>query len=630
MAKHPTPRTGPQRLLRLAVQGGFLDGLDVEFAPGLNCLIGGRGTGKTTLLEFVRYALDPAALEGPRRAGSLAALVESNLGGGRVWLHLATRDGLRYTVGRSAGEPPVVLDQQHRPTAITLGRGRFFAADIFSQNQVESIAGDSRSQLLLLDGFDAEPIQQDSHAIDQVVHALTANARDTDACRRALASLAEELGALPEVERALAEFREGQRDAAGGLEPAQQAKAQRDRETRALGAAERLIASQAAAVQALAGQFRHGLAGIFDADAVRGANADAVAALRTALGQQADAVEQHLGAVAQSLAAAAGLLATEGGRLAGCHREQELAFEALMNRHKASLAQQRRRAELEKRRNELLDQEKRRQQQEQALAALTQQRHTLREQLAARLDQRFQRRQAVVGWINEQVLPGLRLGVAQFGDLQDYEELLGGALSQAGLQHRVVARKLATALGPADLVAAVRRQDLEALSERGGISTEQAQKVIAALATGNMLDRLETVELADRPSIELRDGEDYKDSLTLSTGQKCTSILPILLLDSAKPLLVDQPEDNLDNRFIFNTVVKRLREVKQQRQLIFITHNPNIPVLGEADQVIVLESDGRHGSVRRRGTVDACKDEIVTLLEGGKDAFLERRQRYGY
>ncbi len=76
---------------------------------------------------------------------------------------------------------------------------------------------------------------------------------------------------------------------------------------------------------------------------------------------------------------------------------------------------------------------------------------------------------------------------------------------------------------------------------------ERATKFISQLKdTKNIFD-IETVELYDKPIIELKDGQDYKDSSQLSTGQKCTTILPILLLESENPLLVDQPEDNLDN-----------------------------------------------------------------------------------
>jgi ABC-type protease/lipase transport system fused ATPase/permease subunit len=94
-------------------------------------------------------------------------------------------------------------------------------------------------------------------------------------------------------------------------------------------------------------------------------------------------------------------------------------------------------------------------------------------------------------------------------------------------------------------------------------------------------------------------------------------------------LIIDQPEDNLDNHFIYETVVNSIRRMKPRRQMIFITHNANIPVLGEADLVIVLDSDGKVGFIRKAGDVDSCRDEIVDLLEGGREAFELRRKRYG-
>jgi hypothetical protein len=158
--------------------------------------------------------------------------------------------------------------------------------------------------------------------------------------------------------------------------------------------------------------------------------------------------------------------------------------------------------------------------------------------------------------------------------------------------------------------------------------TDTELKVMAALEGSELLFDLETVELLDRPRIELKDGDTYKDSLSLSTGQKCTSILPILLLDSENPLLVDQPEDNLDNGFIYGTIVDSIRKIKSRRQLVFVTHNPNIPVLGDAEGVFVLGSDGASARLIGAGSVDDCKSQIVALLEGGEEAFRMRGERY--
>jgi len=191
-------------------------------------------------------------------------------------------------------------------------------------------------------------------------------------------------------------------------------------------------------------------------------------------------------------------------------------------------------------------------------------------------------------------------------------------------------RAIAHSPWPAELAEAIKQRDTQSLVEKAELNADQADKVMAALAGSQVLFDLETVELIDLPKIELNDNGTFKETSSLSTGQKCTTILPILLMDSENPLLIDQPEDNLDNRFVFETVVESIGKIKQRRQLIFVTHNPNIPVLGDADRVFVLDSDGTTAKKLDEGTVDDCKDCIVTLLEGGEDAFKRRKQRYLY
>jgi hypothetical protein len=245
-------------------------------------------------------------------------------------------------------------------------------------------------------------------------------------------------------------------------------------------------------------------------------------------------------------------------------------------------------------------------------------------------DSRFALRKKVADDLTARLAPTIRVSVEQFGNPQVYADLLMTALRNSGVQMTRVAEKVVKGMIPADFALAVRQMDKDALMERGGLNPDQAEKVVAKLAGTPEIFQIESAELLDLPRIELLDGSDYKDSATLSTGQKCTTILPILLLESESPLLIDQPEDNLDNRFIYETVVQNVTGVKRTRQLIFVTHNPNIPVLGEAERVFVMDSSGRRGTVKRAGTVDECKTDVETLLEGGKEAFEMRMRKYGH
>jgi ABC-type sulfate/molybdate transport systems ATPase subunit len=166
--------------------------------------------------------------------------------------------------------------------------------------------------------------------------------------------------------------------------------------------------------------------------------------------------------------------------------------------------------------------------------------------------------------------------------------------------------------------------------QRASFDEERARKVVDTLRSSRASYVIETVDLEDRPCIELLDGDKYKESSKLSTGQRCTTILPILLVQSERPLLIDQPEDNLDNAFVYDTIVRALRAVKGSRQVIFVTHNPNIPVLGHAERIFVFVSDGQRSTLHKVGNVDECKDQIEKILEGGREAFLERKARYGH
>ena len=124
----------------------------------------------------------------------------------------------------------------------------------------------------------------------------------------------------------------------------------------------------------------------------------------------------------------------------------------------------------------------------------------------------------------------------------------------------------------------------------------------------------------------------------LSTGQKATAILLLLLLESRAPLVVDQPEDDLDNRFISDSVVPKIREEKRRRQFVFATHNANIPVLGDSELIVGLTAvgDAISGGVtisrRHMGSIDSREIQALVeeILEGGQEAFEMRRLKYGF
>jgi ATPase subunit of ABC transporter with duplicated ATPase domains len=260
--------------------------------------------------------------------------------------------------------------------------------------------------------------------------------------------------------------------------------------------------------------------------------------------------------------------------------------------HQAQIAE---RTAAERLRNQLLEEKREADDVEKHIAQLENQSSVFVSRLSEFRDERFRIRREIAGRLNAELKPTIRISIRQEGGAEEYRQLLEDALSNSGIKQRLVAQKLTRTIPPAQLAALVRDGKQQALVDQGDLNAEQAAKVVEAFRGPVRQAELLTAELRDNPRIELLDGGTFKDSAALSTGQKCTTILPILLLESENPLLIDQPEDNLDNRFIFETVVANLQRVKASRQLILVTHNPNVPVLGEAAKVVVMDcGSGRY------------------------------------
>jgi DNA repair ATPase RecN len=218
-------------VLSLHVIGGFLSGLQMEFADGLNCLIGGRGTGKTTALEFLRFGLGlmPDPKTSPQRHRAIDALVKANLGNGRLSIELRTKNNMRYTAGRAATESVQVLNEAGTAVPISLDRDLIFGADVFSQNEIEEIASSPAAQLELLDRFreqEASAIARDLEQLQRQLEQSSIDLRRFDEEIDDLRGKASELAVIEERLKGLTEV--GGPDAAR-LNAAHAAKSARQR-----------------------------------------------------------------------------------------------------------------------------------------------------------------------------------------------------------------------------------------------------------------------------------------------------------------------------------------------------------------------------------------------------------------
>ena len=164
--------------------------------------------------------------------------------------------------------------------------------------------------------------------------------------------------------------------------------------------------------------------------------------------------------------------------------------------------------------------------------------------------------------------------------------------------------------------------------------SDAVQETFLVQLTPSKRRELAALRCRDRYVLELKmDDGSLRPLETLSGGQRVNLLLSLLLeTNDERPLVIDQPEDELDNRFLFETMLPALKRLKGRRQIIVATHSANIVVNGDADQVIQLEASANRGRVASSGAIEepAIRDAIVRTVDGGEEAFRMRRLKYGF
>ncbi len=170
---------------------------------------------------------------------------------------------------------------------------------------------------------------------------------------------------------------------------------------------------------------------------------------------------------------------------------------------------------------------------------------------------------------------------------------------------------------------------------RLGFQVQDQKRILPRLSTDGWLD-LSLVELNDTPEFEYRAKEaEYIPFASASAGQQASALLSTLLAQAGSPLVIDQPEDDLDSATV-QQIVAKIWNSKSGRQLVFSSHNANLVVNGDADLVLVCAyknaSDQTAGEVKTKGAIDVAeiRDEITTVMEGGERAFRLRKEKYGF
>ncbi len=616
-------------------EGGFLSDVRIHLNENLNVLIGGRGAGKSTVVESIRHAFGmlPATDEATKNyRGIVKGVIRQNTTI-RVLVSSPKPSPRKYWIVRNGSNPPDVRDAD---TGEVLSVDPSFVVGdllIYGQHELSELSRQEEKQRRLLErhASDADTAQKQKRGIRRK---LQESREKVLRLLEEMNRLEERLAEQPRLEETLKRYK------VLGIEDKLKARSALIREERVLKTAVERVEPLEDAVAALR-------------DAVPDAAFLSDAALAALAGKGVlTRLREPVESVRQTLDKTSGELVRLKKEALREIADVESAWRAereqpVLDEYRAILKTLNKESvdgdefiSLQKQLEDLKPLKDLHAQMLKGLAELRSERTTLLaewedvkmkdrrdwERVAKRVSRKLAGSvRVLMGDENRSTLEGL---------LREHVE---GSLSKS-LQNLLREDQLSVR-GLAESI----RKGADHLRSSYACLTDQAAERLASAGEGLAMC-VEEEDWLQMPLISLNLGSEEKPQFVplkrLSTGQKATALLCLLLLESDAPLVIDQPEDDLDNRFISEYIVPKMKEEKRRRQFLFASHNANIPVLGDAELIVGLtpESDELSGELsgvvkpEHKGAIDnePVRELVEEILEGGRDAFSVRQQKYGF
>lgn len=615
------------RIVGMHVDGGFLHMERYRLSNNLTCFIGGRGTGKSTALKCLAYGL-----------GASDDIAEYDNCPDCVVVYCLDGQGILYRYERLKGtvEPTVKARESGKTLDAPVDS---FRVEYYGQGALTEVARDPLANAQLFQTFldrhtrlgDQEArsaellrdLDENSSALrplEQQAAARTGKASELDECNRKL-QLAED-GHLKDI---VAE------QAAIGAEKAL---------ARSLDEM-RVFYQRGITLEGFLRDYNAAAAGVGQLTGDARAAERLLAAKATIEATNAYLNEQQ-GAIAKRLRDSAKAIEGELKGLSAVHQELEQGVTEKAGELKkagltASLAELN---NLIKRRGRLANEIAAIDQKAGELKRLRSERAKLAVQLDEVRTEIMRRRRDQVREINKhlaRVIDDYTVAVVyeEPGFIDDFLGCIRGAMQGQYFQDEM-ARKFCAATSPAELARLVRDGKSAEVAKIAGVGDAWARRLVEQLSTLEVNHALEVIWKQPAPMIRVLTKAAPTRQIPvkqLSDGQRHTILLTIAMLaESEVPLVIDQPEDDLDNAFIFTSVVRMLRDVKERRQVVLVTHNANIAVLGDAELLFPMRRSGERGTAFDSGSIDRSdtKAAVQKILEGGEIAFLRRKEIYGH
>lgn len=606
------PKQRHSYIKKIAFQGDKLDGRVIELSPELNTFIGIRGSGKSTILEAIRYTLGVTfgqnAADREYKEGSTRHALGS---GGKITLTAVDRHGREYEVRRIVGEQSDVYIGGNLEPGINIRETVIHKPIYFGQKDLSNTG----------QGFENDLVERlVEQKLADIRHAIAGK-------QQSVRELTRRLDQLSSVDEKQKEHEKKKQDAeyrlkifaTHGIEEKLQRQAQFEQDGRTVNALGDFISGFTQELEKFVARYTE------DFKTRRKYKSTENPQFFNEVFDIFDRVANGL----TEITAVAGAAKTASEDM----KKKVKEFEALRDKQKETFAEIQRKVSEELKSagataiapdeflklRQVIDQAKQRLE---AIGKEKEQLTALQGQLSAELTALNEKWHEEFTIIKEQVdrinkqNTALQIDIEYKGDKGAFLRQLKDAFKGSKLREATLAE---VANGFSDGAAIYRELEKAKVLVGGAATTFESY-------FRQNLDELLTSQVPNAYTIKYH-GKQLKNH---SLGQRASALILFVLSQRDNDVIViDQPEDDLDNQTIYDDVIKLICKLKPETQFIFATHNPNIPVLGDAEQVVACDYSSDSIGIKV-GSIDApvIQDAIVTIMEGGKEAFEKRKEIY--
>lgn len=662
-------------LLGIATTGGMLDGQNIAFSPHQNCIIGKNYAGKSAILDCLRFVLDVIP-EDKYAHSKFAERIKTFIGeGGEARVYLITKDRKVYGITRLCtctrsrdkgqdiwqieGKPDVyLLWKEEFKRESDLAVSKIFQLEVFPQGEINKIKDDVNKQIRIIDALAETQDYLQDLTLEETDETLTSlgklveNRRQLVSQTQKQEQLTEEIKDISQLEQEIDKLEE--LSTSPLLKEKKEwtvTKLNIDRRINIVKKLESAWANDELTANLSIDDTKQeenvenkaiGDGDIFNKDTATATDySNHASEIFRAV---AESTKTNTSNIKQELESAGTTL--KG--LENQRKEREEKIDADIRKNLKAGAEDTQGEALieritEKRRNLAALQQK--QQELDNIKSHLERDNKTREELLKTYRQKWgevrQKRKDIVSLIETQSASNIKAELIENNDKDRYRKLLGSiADGLTSTTNRIQNKenqldRIVATIAPEQLINTIKAGDAKKFTDQVPEITENTARILMSMGQADQL-RLEECTLDDTFKISYKKiGDTIFTPIDsgLSGGEQALALISVAMVPKPQPLLIDQPEDELGPALITQELVEQIRAVKSTRQLIFVTHVPNIPVLADSEQIIYIEQEingtTKASKVQCCGSLD--EEKIVSHLlelDGGDMAFKKRLERY--